>query len=323
MEVATGTLGGFMVLDYTFGIDLLLDAEPRMRFAQYVTRVDRPGAKAGESITVPTIGTMDLSGTTALTEGTAITVSRLTLGSANVSISEYARSLGWTGKLDAMSWFALDPQLKRKLLDSYAKTIDALARAAYFGAATTGTYVTVALGPTTAPGTVYSSGTGTGTATDELTYNCIEHAVDQLRGRDVPPFEDEGGEYYVGIFTPAALRGLKHDPNYQNAHLYSGARALLRGEDGELEGVRFLTTTNIPAYAPAGGATTYPHGVIFGMDAVGRAVAMEMELRVELDKDTDFGRQKAIAWVSLEGFGPLMTAHVQEVQCLAGKYTVQ
>ena len=323
MELATGTLGGFLVLDYTFGIDLLLDAEPRMRFAQYVTRVDKPGAKVGETVTVPTIGTMDLSGTTARTEGTALTVERLTLGSANVSISEYARALGWTGKLDAMSWFELDPRLRRKLLDSYSKTIDALARAAYFGAATTGTYVSVALGPTTAPGTVYSTGTGTGTATDELTYNVIEHAVDQLRGRDVPPFEDENGEYYVGLFTPTALRGLRHDPTYQNAHLYADARTLLRGEDGMLEGVRFASTTNIPNYAPAGGATSYPHGIIFGMDAVGRAVAQEMELRLEMDKDSDFGRQKAIAWISLEGFGALMTAHVQEVQCLAGKYNVQ
>lgn len=322
-ELLTGSFGGYLVLDATFGIDMLADAEPRLRFLQFVTVVNKPGANVGELVTVPIVGTVDLSATTALTEGTAINVERLTYATKSVTIAEYGRAFGWTGKLDVMTWWDIDQPTRNKLVMSYSKTVDALARAQYFTAAANGTYLSVALGPTTAPGTVYPTGTGTGTPTDELTYNVMEHAKDQLLARDVPPFEDNGGEFYVAIFTPAALRGLKHDPNWINAKSYADARALLRGEVGELDGIRYLETTNIPLYAPSGGATSYPRGICFGRDVVGRAVANEMELRVEMDHNTDFGRQKAIAWVSYEGYGPLLQAHCQEVHCLAGKYNVQ
>lgn len=322
-ELATGSFGGHLVLDYTFGIQMLFDAEPTMRFQQYCTTITELGAKKGATITVPSVGTVDLSATTALTEGTAVVVERLSFGTVNVTLNEYGRAFGWTGKLDVLTWWELDPIIRRKLVESYTKTADALARAQFFQASSDGTRITVALGPTTAPGTVFPTGTGTGTATDELTYNVIEHAVDQLKSRDVPGFIDEGGEYYVGIFTPAALRGIKHDPNYRDAHLYADARTLLRGEEGMIEGVRMLSTTNLPLYAPPGGATSYPRGIIFGMDAVGRGVGMPMELRVEMDHNTDFGREKAIGWFVIDAYGPLMNAHVQEIHCLNGNYNVR
>lgn len=321
-ELLTGSFGGYLVLDATFGIDMLMDAEPRLRFLQFVTTVNKPGAKTGEVVTVPIVGTVDLTGTVGLTEGTAMTVRRLSYATKSVTIAEYGDAFGWTGKLNVMSWWDIDDTTRTKLVMSYSKTVDALARAQYFQAAANGTYLSVALGPTSAPGTVYPTGTGTGTPTDELTNNVIEHAVDQLLGRDAPAFDDGGGEYYVGVFTPTALRGLKHDPNWVNAASYGDARRLFRGEVGEYAGVRFLETTNIPNYSPAGGAAAYPRGIIFGRDAVGRAIANEMELRIEPDKDTDFGRQMAIAWLSYEGYGPLLQAHTQEIHCMPGKYTI-
>ena len=323
-ELLTGSFGGYLVLDHTFSVDMLFAAEPQYRFLQFVRRLDEPGAPKGKIVSVPIVGTMDNSGTTALTEGTGIVVERLTYATSGVTLTEYGRAVGWSGKLaDLSRWFSIDDITRFKLTDNFGKTTDSLARAQYFQAAANGTYLTVALGPTSAPGTVFPTGTGTGTPTDEMTMNVVEHAKDQLASRKVPKFADESGEYYVGIFTSSHLRGLKHDPNFINAKLYGDSRALLWGEAGELDGIRYMESENIPTYAPSGGATAYQQGVIFGRDAVAQAISIELELRYEPNFQTDFGRQQALAWITIRGFGIGQGEHVQAVHSLAGKYNVR
>lgn len=323
-ELLTGSFGGYLVLDHTFAIDMLFAAEPQYRFQQFVRRVNDPGAPTGKIVSVPEIGTMDLTATTALTEGTVISVERMTLATNGITITEYGRAFGWTGKLDSLSrWFDIDDITRQKLSDNYTKTMDALCRAQFFQAAANGTYITVCLGPTGTPGTIYPTATGVGTPTDEFTYNCLEHGVDQLKVRNRRKFSDETGEYYVGVFTSSQLRGLRHDPNFLNAKLYGDSRTLLRGEVGEIEGVRILESENIANYSPAGGAAAYPQGIIFGPDAVGEALSVELQLRFEPNYLTDFGRQKALAWYTIRGYGIVQGGAVQAIHSLAGKYNVR
>lgn len=322
-ELLVGSFGGYLALDMTFGARMLMAAEPQLRFLQFVTVQTAPGEKAGKIVSIPIVGTQDLSATTALTEGTVITVERLIYATGGITLAEYGRGYGYSGKLNILSWWDIDAPTRGKLVNNYAKTSDALARAKYFEAASVGTFISVALGPTGTPGTIYPTATGVGTPTDELTFNVAEHAKDQLAIRNVPKFMDDAGEYYVGLFTTRGLRGLKHDPNWINAVTYGDSRRLYRGEVGELDGVRYMETNNIAQFAPAGGAASYEQGIIFGQDAVGRAVALEMELRLEPNYQTDFGRQMALAWLSVEGYGVLIKEHVQTVHCLPGKYNVQ
>lgn len=322
-ELLTGSFGGYLVLDHTFAVDMLFAAEPALRFLQFVTRANEPGAQVGKIVSVPIVGTQDLSATTALSEGTTISIERLTYATSGIRIEEYGRAFGWSGKLDQLSrWFDIDEITRAKLTNNYSKTMDALARAQYFQAAANGPYISVALGGTAEPGTVYPTGTGTGTPTDELTYNVMEHAKDQLASRNVPKFVDETGEYYVAIMTSSQLRGLKHDPNFVNAKLYGDTRALLKGEAGEMDGIRYIESENIPKYVPSGGVTPYPQGIVFGRDAVGMAISLELDLRYEPNYQTDFGRQQAIAWLAYLGFGVLFSENVQAIHSLPGKYNV-
>ena len=320
-EMLTGSFGGHLVMDMTFAINFLTRAEPKLRFLNFVNRADFPGERPGKIVTVPIIGTTDESATTALTEGTTMSIRRLTTATSGITLNEYGDPFGWTGKLNVLSYYEIDPIVRTKLEDSYALTQNALARNQYFGAATTGTFISVAQGPTTTPTGTYPSGTGIGTPTDELTYNVIEHAVDALAGRNAAKFSHVAGGTYVGSFSSKGLRGLKHDPNWINAVTYGDSRRLYRGEVGEFAGIRFVEDETIPTVTQ-GDASTIQRGILLGRDAVGWAVAQEMELRPEFDYGQDFGRQHALAWYAVQGFGILIKEYVQAVYCMAGKYTV-
>lgn len=78
-----------------------------------------------------------------------------------------------------------------------------------------------------------------------LTVQDIREAVQRLQEANVPPFEDG---YYIGFIHPTAAAGLKRDSQWQNWNQYSGELAkstFYKGELGEIERVRFVSSTLI------------------------------------------------------------------------------
>jgi len=71
----------------------------------------------------------------------------------------------------------------------------------------------------------------------------IRKAVQTLQEANVPTFEDG---YYIGFIHPTAAAGLKRDTQWQNWNQYSGEltkATMYKGELGEVERVRFVSST--------------------------------------------------------------------------------
>lgn len=133
----------------------------------------------------------------------------------------------------------------------------------------------------------------------------IKDAVEQLDTINTPRFNNE---YFIGIASPHQLRSLSDDEYWEKANLYANTRALFTGERGELEGVRFVQTTQMSYLATGVAGTTATsdwdgsvyYGAIIGANAFGHAVSLPTEMR---DGGViDYGRKRGIAWYSIDGY---------------------
>jgi hypothetical protein len=73
---------------------------------------------------------------------------------------------------------------------------------------------------------------------------------------------------------------------------------LFSGEVGRIEGVRFIKETNY--LSNARGGSTYGEAIMFGADAVAKAVALLPEMRAKIPDD--YGRSQGVAWYGILGF---------------------
>lgn len=111
----------------------------------------------------------------------------------------------------------------------------------------------------------------TAIARTALTVKTIAHAVNVLRQRDIEPFED--GKY-VGIAYPGAIYQLRQDKTWKEWSKYTTPELMYKGEAGEVENVRFVTSTNYNRFALTGSTQSTSSAalfttVIFGKGAYG------------------------------------------------------
>ena len=65
---------------------------------------------------------------------------------------------------------------------------------------------------------------------------------------DKVPMQD--GRYYIGVIHPYAKYDLRKAEYWTEVHEYAAVEEIFNGEIGELHGIRFMTTTNAPIFAP-------------------------------------------------------------------------
>ena len=111
----------------------------------------------------------------------------------------------------------------------------------------------------------------TGIARTALTVKTIAHAVNVLRTRNIEPFED--GKY-IGIAYPTAIYNLRQDKTWKEWSKYTTPELMHKGEVGEVENVRFVTSTNFNRFALTGDTQSTSSAalfttVIFGKGAYG------------------------------------------------------
>jgi len=104
-----------------------------------------------------------------------------------------------------------------------------------------------------------------------LTVKTIRDAVNVLRTRDIEPFEDGN---YVGIAYPTAIKQLREDTAWKSWHQYTAPEFMYKGEVGQVEGVRFVQSTNYNRVALTGDTQSTSSAalfttVIFGKGAYG------------------------------------------------------
>lgn len=288
--------------------EMLLTANPILRFAQVVTEKTELGTQAGEGIAFTKYGA--LTGASTLTEGTAMATASLATTQITITVAEHGKAVSVselrlrTSFTDVLSDAA--QLLGRHLAVDYDSRVRDVLCAS----------TNVAYANDKATRAVL-------TASDTFSVDLVQEAVEALATNKAPKFF--GGEAYLCFVHPHQSRGLRNDPSWINARNYAAPGQLLTGEIGRIDDVRFIETTqclkvdtsgNIFADGTDTGVnegtynssiSTYK-AVIVGDHVLGHATALPPELRD--NGIEDFGRQRSIGWYGIDGLGLIETGHV-------------
>lgn len=271
--------------------EIIREAQPRLRFAQFAKKRTDLTVNAGSSIEFTKYSSIKKGGK--LTEGVNLDEKAMSNSRVSISVDEYGNAIKVSEKAIQLSMhnelqeasIALANDMALVLDEALMETALSTTNTLYGGNKTTAS--TLAVG-------------------DAFTTKTIKDAVEKLGTNNAPKFE---GAYYICIAHPHQLRQLRDDPNWVDAHKYvdTGVGNLYEGEVGMYEGVRFVETTNVPANDTLesnekfGVSIPTWEAVIFGENSYAWAEALPVEMRTK--EATDYGRQHGIAWYAIWGFG--------------------
>jgi N4-gp56 family major capsid protein len=122
----------------------------------------------------------------------------------------------------------------------------------------------------------------------------IKDAVETLATKNVPRL----GETYVCFVHPHQSRRLRDDPEFYEVTKYAAPGNFMLGEIGRINDVVFIETTQVPVVQSS--PNVY-QAIFLGDNAFGHAISLPVELRD--GGILDFGREHALAWYAIWGFG--------------------
>lgn len=296
MNTATATGAGLSVLtnviQTVYSQEVLLAAQPLLKFDQFAVVKEELNVSPGN--TIQFLGYDNISAGGKLTEGTQMTTKTLSTNTRSISVYEYGNAV-------AMSEFLLQTSFRDVMADAavllgrdYATVVDSEERAV--------------LETTTQK--VYAGRKASRDlliATDILDVRAIKDAVEVLSTKNIPKV---GGDFYVCFVHPHQSRNLRDDAAWINAAQYGDPDRIFNGEIGRIEDVVFIETTDLTIIAKnvASASVTNTNvdtyrGILFGAEAFAKAVALPVEMRD--NGIVDFGREHALAWYTIMGFGTL------------------
>lgn len=273
--------------------------QPMMKFRQFTRKEAGIGKGKGDTLDFDKITNIQQAGGV-ISELQRIPESKFLIKRGQLTLSEYGNSIPYTGKVDTLSEFSVSNPVTTALRNDMAKVMDIAVADVMTGGDIC--YIPTSL----TAGTWDVDGTPSTTATVNLNLAHIREIVDALKtgafgantANPVPPYD---GENYVCIASVKALRGIKNDPDFEEIKKYADPEALLAGEVGRIEGVRFVESNHTSALSNGvGSGSILGEAVIFGAEPVIEAVAIPEEIRRKMS--TDYGRDLGIAWYALLGF---------------------
>lgn len=291
---AGATEGGYVAIPQAvrdfYSREVLFQAQPRLRFAQFAKVKRDLQAVRGKSIVFVKYG--NLSGGGSLEESDVLTPEGMTTSEIIVPVKEQANSVQVTEYLLRTSLLDVLGDASKLLANNMAVVLDGQFRdtvlqttnVVYGGDATSATDIA---------------------AGDAFTTKTVKDAVETLATNNAPRIN---GDYYVCIAHPHQLRQLRDDSNWINANTYMGRRQLYIGEVGMYEGCIFIETTQMPKLnqeqlkAKYGGSITLTEGyeaAFFGEDAYAWGIALDVELRD--DGVVELGRKHTLGWYGIWG----------------------
>ena len=311
---AVNTLGGYF---YSLNLsDQLREAlQPMVKFRQFcdVKDASMQGKKKGETFTWDIVSNVATQGNT-LTETNTMPETNFTITQGTLTITEYGNSVPYSGKLEALSQFAVKDPIMKALKNDATKVMDAAAhqqfnRTPLRVVGTSSTTITLCTG-------------GTATATNSQAFNTTHHKkiIDTMKERNIPAYSAD--DYYA-LAWPTTYRGIKDQLETLHTYTERGLTMIMNGEIGRYESCRFVEQTNIPKGGAADSTTfnaftntadAWNGGFsdwifFFGEETVAEAICVPEEVRAKIP--TDYGRSKGVAWYALEGFGLVQTAQDQ------------
>lgn len=246
----------------------------------------------------------------ALDETEKMPTSGFKIAQYSAKMNEYGNSVEYTGKLDDLSEQPVKEVIRKILKLDVAETMDI---AAWTQFNQTLLKVSPLSGSsTTAIDPLSVNGTPSQTNNVAFGKGHVEPISTMMKERGIPAYEN--GDY-MAIARPSAYIQLKSDLEGIQTYTETGLAQIKNGEIGRYRGVRFIEQTHIPAGGAADSTTFNPQTgtadawnnaksdwiFFMGSDTVAEGVAIPEEIRGQIPGD--FGRERAIAWYALEGFG--------------------
>lgn len=277
--------------------------QPSQKFRQFADIKDaaHQGLGKGQTFHWDVVANVATQGTT-LTETDTVPETNFTIAQGTMTITEYANSVPYTGKLEALSQAGLTNIVTKALKNDAMKAMDTDVAAEFDKAALR--YVgitTVGVGGVSTDYALTTNGTATATNGVALNTSHAANIINIMRERNIPSYE---GDDYVCIAHPTTLATLQSEMDAVYQYTQPGLNMIFNGEIGRYHNCRFvqqshISKTGMGTYTTAWGTSAW--AAFFGEDTVAEAVAIPEEIRAKIPED--FGRSQGIAWYYLGGFG--------------------
>lgn len=286
--------------------EILFQSMPVLRFEQFAVKKTELGIQPGLQVNFMRYN--NLGDATQLVEGVRMQTAALTASQYAITVAEQGYAVAVSELLLNSSFDDVMASSSRLLGRNMAKYLDGSARDTLYTASSVLWGYFVNMAGTRTPVSPYDAGT-VGTSAADLTtgtnkglyymsVNVTKDAVETLATKNVPRL----GETYVAFIDPHQSRRLRDNPEFIEVTKYSAPGNFMLGEIGRLNDVVYIETTQIKQTQPAGAGTPVIHWALYlGDNAFGHAIALPVELR---DGGVlDFGREHALAWYAIWGFG--------------------
>ena len=293
LQYGTATMGGYFAPDETQR-DFVMAYRGVARFRQVAQLINKQAASGGK-IMINKLSDIDTAGAV-VAETSTIPLNGATVSQIELAISEYGNGLDSSYLLNRVSITPIPEAVGAVLGRDSVKTLEGAAAAALNNCnhrycATSASAATVS-----------TNGTASATNTSVLNAYHVAAISDYMRGDLTIPFFD--GVNYLAICTVKAGRNVKDDPSFEAWKMYGNPEALLSGEIGRLDGVRFVEETlvaGVDAFRKTMGSGSLTGAAFFlGAEALYELLLEREHVRQETD---DFGRHLKWAWYGITGFG--------------------
>ena len=305
---SVNSLGGYF---YSLNLsdELRQALQPEARFRQFCDMGDAVGKGKGQTWTWDIVQDVATAGGT-LTETNTMPETNFTIIQGTLTVTEYGNSVPYSGKLEALSQFAVRKPVMQALRNDGKKVFDKAAYAQFY---LTPLRVVPVAG--TGTDTVTLTTNGTATTTNTIAYGAghAKAIVDLMKERNIPPYV---GDDYMAISWPTTIRTLKNTLETLHQYTESGIKLIFNGEIGRYENVRYTEQTNISKGITSSGSSgtawsqSKSDWIFFmGEDTVMEGVVTPEEIRAKIP--TDYGRSKGVAYYYIGGFGLVHTNATQ------------
>lgn len=289
--------------------EILFQAMPILRFEQFAVKKTELGVMPG--LTVNFMRYNQLGDASQLVEGVRMETRALSASQFPITVAEHGYAVAVTELLLNASFDDVMASASRLLGRNMALYLDQSARNTLLtGTSVLFGYNIPGIGSGNAGGAItnvspYDQGTAAANRAalggfNFLSMGAIKDAVETLATKNVPRL----GETYVAFIHPHQSRRLRDNPEFIEVSKYAAPGNFMLGEIGRLFDVVFIETTQVQRIAGGGGGTPASdvyQAIVIGDNAFGHAISLPVELRD--GGILDFGREHALAWYAIWGFG--------------------
>lgn len=278
-------------------------ASKQSRFYDVVTPGEdlHLGKNSGDSVAFKMWGRITGTATTALSENQKVPMVTPPEYTATAQVYQRGIAVPWSGLRQDLDRLDVESTVVHLLKEHSSRTHNQLI---YDALIANRSFCYVATSATAK--SITDNGTPSGTAASNLNGFHARQIALHMNKRNTPYFD---GENYVLIGSPTLISGMFEDSTavtgFVEVKKYtSSADGLLNGEVGQYHNLRMVKDNDVlgGSLDAIGSSSLYGSGVVCGLDACREIMVKPMELIAQMNLGGDFGRQNAIAWLSLLGY---------------------